>query len=70
VLETAHWQCFWKFVSKDCFPKLKDFVVNMHSMFGSTFSAMTKVKSKNRNRMAEEELDDSLRLAPLTLVLI
>jgi len=43
----------------------------MHSIFGKTyvceskFSAMKQVKSKNRNRMAEEALDDGLRLAPL-----
>jgi len=51
----------------------------MHSMFGntnvydvceSTFSTMKQVKSKNRNRMAEETLDDSLRRAPQTLLLI
>jgi len=42
----------------------------MHSMmfantyvWESTFSAMNQVKSKNRNRMADETLDDSLRLA-------
>jgi len=31
---------------------------------------MKQVKSINRNPMADETLDDSLRLAPLTLVLI
>ena len=36
----------------------------------STFSTMKEVKSKNRNRMTDETLDDSLRLAPLKLVLI
>jgi len=29
----------------------------------STFSTMKQVKSKNKNRMADETLDDSLRLA-------
>jgi len=29
----------------------------------STFSTMKQVKSKNKNRMASETLDDSLRLA-------
>jgi len=29
-----------------------------------------QVKSKNRNGMADETLDSSLRLAPLTLVLM
>jgi len=36
----------------------------------STFSMMKQDKSKNINRMADETLDYSLRLAPLTLVLI
>jgi len=32
---------------------------------------MKQVKSKNRNRMTDETLDESLRLAiPLTLILI
>ena len=29
-------ECFWKLVSKDRFPKLKNFALKMHSMFGST----------------------------------
>ena len=47
---------FWKLVSKDKFPKLKDFAPKMHSMFGSTyvcevtFFTVQLVKSKNRNR--------------------
>ena len=28
---------FWKLVSKDKFPKLKDFAIKMHSLFGSTY---------------------------------
>jgi len=34
----------------------------------NAFSTMKRVKSKNRNRMSDEILDDSLRLAPLALV--
>ena len=62
-------ECFWKLVSKDRFPKLKNFALKMHSMFGSTymcestFSTMKQIKSKNRNRMIDETLEDSLRLA-------
>jgi len=73
VLETA--KSFWSLVSKETFLKLKDFAVKMHSRVGntyvceSTFSTIKQVKSENRHRMAEEILDDSLRLAPLTLVL-
>jgi len=56
--------------------QLKCFALKMHSTFGntnvceSTFSTMKQVTSINRNRMADETLDDSLKLAPLTLVLI
>jgi len=74
MLETV--ENFWKLVSKDIFPKLKDFSLKMHSMFPntytceSTFSTMKQVKSKNRNRMADKTLGDSSQLAPLTLVLM
>jgi len=34
-LQTA--ESFWKLVSKDRFPKLKDFALKMHSNFGSTY---------------------------------
>jgi len=34
-----------------------------HNVCESTFSTMKQVKSKNRNRMADETLDDSLPLA-------
>ena len=66
MLETA--ESLWKLVSKDRFPKLKDFALKMHSMFGNTcvcesaFSTMKQVKSENRNRLADETLDDSLWL--------
>jgi len=56
--------------------QLKCFALKMYSTFGntnvceSTFSTMKQVTSINRNRMADETLDDSLKLAPLTLVLI
>jgi len=67
VLETV--QSFWKSVSKDRFPKLKDFAVELQSMFGnkyvceSTFSTMKQIKYKKRNRMADETLEDIFRLA-------
>ena len=62
--------------SKDRFPKLKDFTLKMHSMYGNTyvcdrtFSTMKQVKYENRNLLADETLGDSLWLAPLALVLI
>jgi len=45
------------------------FRTKMHSMFGNTyvyesiFCTMKQVKFKNRNRMANQRLDDGLRLA-------
>ena len=60
---------FLKLVSKDKFPILKDFALKMHSMFGSTyvcgstFSTMKLVKSRNKNRMANQTLDNCLRLS-------
>jgi len=74
VLETG--ESFWKLISKERFLKPKDFALKMHSMFGntyifeSTFSTPKQVKSKIRNRMADETIDDILQLAPLTPVLI
>jgi len=74
VLETA--ENFWKLVSKERFLKLKHFAPKIHFMFGNTYVCestlytVKQVKSKNRNRMADEILDDSLLLTPLTLVLI
>jgi len=55
-------------VSKDRFPKLKDFALKMHSlvdntyMCESTFYIMKQINSKNRNRMTDETLNNSLPL--------
>jgi len=72
VLKTA--ESFWKLVSKERFLKLKNFTLKCtrfgNTLYEDTFSTMKQVKSKNRNRMADERLDDSLQIAPLTLVLI
>ena len=49
VLETV--KSFWKLVTKDRFPKLKDFAQKMRSTFGNTcvrvhtFSTIKQVKS-------------------------
>ena len=64
---------FWKLVSKDKFPKLKDFALKMHSMFGSTyvrestFSTMKLVKSRSKNRMVNQTLDNCLRLSTTSI---
>ena len=61
---------YCKFISKDRFPKLKDFALKCFRCLEihryvceSTFSTMKQVKFKNRNRMANETLDACLRLA-------
>jgi len=56
-------------LSKDGFAELNDFALKMPSMFENTYvcestpSAMKQVKSKNRNRITNEKLDHSRRLA-------
>ena len=63
----------WKLVSKDKFPILKDFALKMRSMFGSTyvcegtFSTMKLVKSRNKNSMANQTLDNCLRLSTTSI---
>ena len=59
VLETV--KSFRKLVSKDRFPKLKDFAVKMRSY--NFQDEASQIYSKNRNRMADKTLDNSLRLA-------
>ena len=62
-------EAFWKLVSNEHFPVLRDFALRMLSMFGSTyicestFSVMKRLKSNARNRLADETLDARLRLA-------
>nr|CAB3267854.1 zinc finger BED domain-containing protein 5-like [Phallusia mammillata] len=64
---------FWKYVSKERYPILKDSAVKLHSMFGSTyicecaFSAMNDVKSKNRNKLGNNALYDCLRMATTSI---
>ena len=64
---------FWKLVSKDKFPKPKEFALKIHLMIGSTyvcesrFSIIELVKSRNRNRMANQTLDNCLPLATIII---
>lgn len=59
---------FWKLVSKERFPKLLKFSLELLSLFGSTyvcetaFSALKQIKSKERNRIENASLESSLRL--------
>ncbi|XP_023722147.1 general transcription factor II-I repeat domain-containing protein 2B-like [Cryptotermes secundus] len=58
----------WKLISKERFPKLLKFSLQMLSLFGSTyvcesaFSALKQIKSKTRNRTESASLESSLRL--------
>ena len=60
---------FWKLVSNDRFPKLKDVKLKIFSMFistsvyESTFSVMRLVKSKYKNHKADKTLSNCLQLA-------
>jgi len=71
VLETV--ESFWNSASKARFPKLKDFAIEMHSMFGNVcvwgyIFYDEDVKPKSRNRMADRTIVSDL--LPLTLVLM
>jgi len=67
VLETI--ESFRKLVTKDRFPKLKNFALTMRSTFGntcmceSTCSMKKQIKFKNRNLMADKTPDHSLQIA-------
>jgi len=43
VLETV--KSFWKLVSNNRFPKLKDFALKMHWTFGNTYSTCMRVRT-------------------------
>jgi hypothetical protein len=59
---------FWKLISKERFPKLLKFSLQMLLLIGSTyvcesaFSALKQIKSKTRNRIESASLESSLRL--------
>ena len=67
--KNERYDVFWKLVSKEQFPCLRDFALKMCSTFGSTyicesiFSCMKRLKSDERNRMSDETLDARLRLS-------
>jgi hypothetical protein len=56
----------WKLISKERFPKLLKFSLQMLSLFGSTYvcesSALKQIKSKTRNHIESASLESSLRL--------
>lgn len=59
---------FWKLVPIEKYPILRDGVLRIYSMFGSTylcestFSIMSHIKSKNRNRLTDDNLQSLLRV--------
>jgi len=75
-------ESFWKLVSKERFSKLIHFAQkctrcletsyvceSTYIFYDEAISIMKQVKSKNRSWLSDKTLDDSLWLAPLTLVL-
>ncbi|XP_050508018.1 uncharacterized protein LOC126885486 [Diabrotica virgifera virgifera] len=59
---------FWKLVSKDRFPKLRNFALKLYSMFGSTYIKYGKhIKSKTRNRMENDSLEACIRLTTTSI---
>lgn len=58
-----------KFVPEERFPELRNHALFVASLFGSTyiceqlFSVMKQVKSKARNKISDEHLDNSLRIS-------
>ena len=55
-----------KFLDKEKYPKLRDFGLQIVSMFGSTqrtYSGMKYIKSKYRNSLKNSTLEDIIRLA-------
>ncbi|XP_050500939.1 protein FAM200A-like [Diabrotica virgifera virgifera] len=64
---------FWKLVSKDRFPKLRNFALTI-LLFGSTyiicesiFSTLKHIKSKTRNRMENDSLKACIRLTTTSI---
>ncbi|XP_035219777.1 SCAN domain-containing protein 3-like [Stegodyphus dumicola] len=59
---------FWKLISKERFPKLHKFSLQMLLLFGSTyvcesaFSAVKQIKSRTRDRIESTSLESSPRL--------
>lgn len=60
---------FWKLCSQEKFPTLRNFSLEILSLFGSTyiselaFSTMNLIKSKSRNRIHDSSLESCIRLA-------
>ena len=60
---------FWKPYSQEKFPALRNFSLEILSLFGSTyicesaFSTMNLIKSKSRNRLLDSSLESCIRLA-------
>lgn len=59
---------FWRNISADTYPKMKNEMLKLYSMFGSTyiceatFSTLKHVQSKARNRLTDKHLENLLRI--------
>ena len=61
-------ESFWQLISKDRFSKLKDLALKYTRCLEMRLCTLSKTrqgKSKKSNWMADETLDDSLRLASI-----
>ena len=56
-------ESFWNLVSKDRYPKLKDFALSMHWMFGKHTCVRVQNLRWSESNLKTETLDDSRRLA-------
>jgi hypothetical protein len=60
---------FWKMCSQEKFPALRNYSLEILSLFGSTyiyesaFSTMNLIKSKSKNRLLDSFLKSCIRLA-------
>ena len=61
--KNERYDVFWKLVSKEQFPCLRDFALKMCSMFGSTYTCESIFSCMKGNRMSDETLDARLRLS-------
>jgi hypothetical protein len=65
----------WKLMSEEKYPKLRNFAMKMHSMFGSTyicectFSLLKSIKSKERSNLSHNLLKTQLKAATSSIAM-
>lgn len=59
---------FWKYVNEEIYPKTKNEIYKLYSMFGSTyicessFSLLKLIKSNTRNKLTDEHVENLIRI--------